>query len=129
MSRIDVHDQLTSIGNGAFAYSGITNFNTGEGRTCRWMYYPVIPTECLVRCRFRDVWLYDGITRIGNRAFQMCNTIYSITCNAIEPPIMGTNNLNTLNNLQVIFVPPESVNAYKTADIWSDYANIITAIV
>ena len=53
--------------------------------------------------------------------------ITSITSNAIEPPALGE---DVFKNrwIQAIYVPTASIGAYKTADGWSQYADVIVGI-
>lgn len=87
---------ITSIGNGAFIDGLFTNIEIPE-----------------------------SITSIGIQAFSNCESLTSITINATTPPTLGKHAFDSTNNCP-IYVPSESVQAYKTA--WSDYANKIQAI-
>lgn len=78
----------------------------------------------------------SGVTLIGNSAFQHCSSLTSITCLATTPPTLrpfknnGTNyyyNFDDTNNAQ-IFVPSQSVDAYKRKTGWIKYASRIKAI-
>lgn len=48
---------------------------------------------------------------------------YIVICRAITPPSLGSNGY--LTNLTAVYVPDESVNAYKTATTWSGIASKI----
>jgi hypothetical protein len=50
----------------------------------------------------------------------------SITCEAITPPELGS--YNDLSTVTVVYVPSESVEAYKNATNWSYYSDVIQAI-
>lgn len=59
--------------------------------------------------------------------------LISITCDAIVPPVIYKGNNSTYNTFDntndcPIYVPSGSVDAYKSADGWSKYANRIQAI-
>ena len=51
----------------------------------------------------------------------------NITCFAITPPGLGESVFLGDDNL-TIYVPASSVDAYKAADGWKDYADRIKAI-
>lgn len=51
----------------------------------------------------------------------------TISCMAINPPILG-NDVFGQRMIEVIYVPNSSVEAYKTADGWSGYADVIVGI-
>ncbi len=67
-----------------------------------------------------------GITSIVNGAFYGNAELTTVTCSATTPPSIGMMVFGSCTNLEHIYVPAESVDAYKTA--WSDYASLIEAI-
>lgn len=68
----------------------------------------------------------SSITYIGNYAFLDCRSLTSITCLSTTPPTLGTNVFS--GTTCSIYVPSASVNTYKTASRWSNYANRIYPI-
>ena len=100
-----------------------------------------------------NVVMHDNVTTIGGRAFQGCSNIESVTlgsgikeihydvfascpnlktvyCKATTPPLAnpesdGWKSFNSNATGRLIYVPLESVDAYKTADGWIDYADSI----
>lgn len=68
--------------------------------------------------------LPSTITQIGISAFYHCTALQTIIIEAITPPTLGWNALTDSNNC-TIYVPDESVEAYKTATNWTAYANKI----
>ena len=69
----------------------------------------------------------DGTTKIGYGAFYNCSRLTSVTIKATTPPTLTSGAFNDTNNCP-IYVPAESVDAYKTATNWSAYADRIQAI-
>ena len=63
----------------------------------------------------------NSVTSIGSNAFYGCSGLSSIIIQTIIPPILHS----SLDNSLVIYVPYESLNAYKTATGWSDNASQI----
>ena len=63
----------------------------------------------------------SGISSIGEEAFVNCFTIY---CKAVTPPTLASNVFG-YGDSREIYVPRNSVEAYKTADGWKNYANYI----
>jgi hypothetical protein len=61
-------------------------------------------------------------------AFAVCGSLISVTINATTPPTLGEN-VFWASSIQTIYVPAESVDAYKSADKWSSYADLIQPIV
>ena len=62
---------------------------------------------------------------IGGWAFQDAASLTSVTCLATTPPILGS---GAFRNTVSVYVPAESVNAYKGASGWSAFASRIFAI-
>lgn len=75
----------------------------------------------------------DNITSIGNGLFYNCSNLSEIRFDSIVPPkvLLGTDETERLftGNApgRLIKVPAGSVNAYKTAQYWSNYADSIVA--
>jgi hypothetical protein len=69
----------------------------------------------------------NSVTSIGEYSFSDCSSLNSIFVHAINPPLLGTNPFYDTNNCP-IYVPTESVDAYKSAQYWRNYANRIQAI-
>lgn len=81
-------------------------------------------------CFKESISLPDRINQIEDFAFDtysdnIVNTI--ITCPVIIPPVLG-HGVFEGRNIQIINVPASSVEAYKTADGWSQYADVIVGI-
>ncbi len=70
----------------------------------------------------------NSVTSIGANVFNRCAGLTSITSENINPPIMNSFALSPIP-LENIYVPSESVDVYKAAAGWSEYAEIITAII
>ena len=76
--------------------------------------------------------LPEGLKYIGRSAFEDC-CITNCSCYAIVPPTLNYvpgyyGDYPFSFGLQAIYVPRESVEAYKTADGWRHYADIIYPI-
>ena len=69
----------------------------------------------------------SNISSIDGYAFDGCSGLRSITVESTTPPTLGSNAFNNTNDCP-IYVPSGSVNAYKAASGWSDYASRIQAI-
>ena len=68
-----------------------------------------------------------SVTKIGSSAFWGCGSLTSIVVKATTPPTGDSYMFNGTENSQ-IYVPSGSVEAYKSAQYWSDYAERIQAI-
>lgn len=70
----------------------------------------------------------SGITNIGTEAFRGCTHLQSITVLATNPPTLAASNSFGETGSGPIYVPSESVDAYKSATNWSSLASRIQAI-
>ena len=109
---IEIPDSVNFIGENAFRID-YTSYSSGE----------------------EEIIIGSGITEISNYAFYVAYNTGStlttkITIKATTPPTLGTNAFykGDTTFITAIYVPRESVNAYKTATNWSNYASIIQPI-
>ena len=66
----------------------------------------------------------NQIERLDNSAFNSCRNLESIIIRVTTPPTLGTNVFYNAN-ICPIYVPDASVNAYKSASGWVEYASRI----
>lgn len=69
--------------------------------------------------------LPETLTYIGNRTFYQDASLQIIICKAATPPQLHSTAFNATNSTFIIYVPDESVEAYKTALNWNAYADRI----
>ena len=80
--------------------------------------------------QLQTVYISSTVSSIRQQAFYGCSALTTVTIEATTPPTMVWNNtFQGCTSLQHIYVPSESVNAYKTAQYWDTYANLIEPIV
>ena len=137
LTSIEIPDSVTSIDVNAFRYctrltsctigSGVTTIADDVFRSCTSLTSIEIPdsvtsigeTAFAYCTRLTSCTIGSGITSIGGSAFWHCDSFLSITCNAITPPTLGDNDVFANTNNCPIYVPCQSIEAYKTA--WSAY--------
>lgn len=119
---------VTSIGTSAFQNcSSLTSINIPSGVTS-------ISERAFQYCSgLTSIVIPDSVTSIGNSAFKNCSGLASITVSATKPPILGGNyafatNYPYMSRGCPIYVPSQSVNVYKAANYWSEYASRIQPI-
>ena len=86
------------------------------------MWYGGVFSNCKSLISVR---LHAGMTSIGNYAFYGCTAIEEVICEAVNPPALSANAFEAASSPFYIYVPDDSVEAYKTADVWSGYATKI----
>ena len=88
-----------------------------------------IGAEAFYRCpNLTSITLPSSITSLGDRAFNHCLVLGTVTCKATTPPTIGDAVFGDNKKLTAIYVPSRSVDAYKAADGWKDYASLIKPI-
>lgn len=116
--------KCTTLGQGAFRA-----VNASYGMIAKEINLPLIQTignQAFQRATITDVKIGANCTSLGQNLF-LNATITNLTCKAVTPPTIGSNNLGS-PTLSHIYVPSGSVEAYKTADGWSAFASIIEGI-
>ena len=97
LSRVSIHENVEIIGDDAF-YG------------CPALSSIIIP---------------ESVTSIGSGAFNGCTGLSHITVHTVTPPDDVTESTFEGTNDCLIYVPSESLDTYKTADGWINYADRI----
>ena len=66
----------------------------------------------------------QSVTTIGVNTFTNCTSLSVFICRAVTPPAMVSSFTGSSADLK-IYVPDDSVEAYKQASGWNKYADII----
>ena len=72
-----------------------------------------------------SVTIPDSVTVIEQQAFDYCGSLTSVYCKSTTPPAGNYDMFDDNASGRKIYVPTESVNAYKSAEYWKDYASAI----
>ena len=120
LTNVTIPESVTAVGEDCFGNSGVknvvwnSNCDITEGVFERDAYGDrILSSVTLNKCG-----------EIAKGAFTNA-TIQEMTVNLSTPPAFEK---STRQNINAIYVPAESVEAYKTATGWSEYADVITAI-
>ena len=145
LASYTIPEGVTCIGNQAFVNcteltsillpEGITSLDIAAFTGCENLASVVLPkslttirSEVFRSCySLTSVVISENITDIESHAFWGCRSLASIECKAIIPP-RGFADMFELTNNCPIYVPNESVEAYKTSSGWINYAERIFGI-
>lgn len=116
LTYILIPNSVKSIGRGAFSH-------------CSSLSEIIIPNSAITigeiafwYCNeLSFITIPNSVTSIGNQAFDNCNNLETVVIKDETPPTLGNKVFN--GTTCSIYVPCESLDTYKTATNWSDYAN------
>lgn len=143
LASVSLGKSITSIGQMAFYNcdslteitipKGVTSIEYATFRSCNKLASVTIPdtvTTIILNAFYNcdnltEITLPNSVTTIGDYAFRNCTSLTSVYCKATTPPTGGYSMFNNNASARKIYVPMTSVDAYKSADYWSDYADAI----
>lgn len=128
LTSVTIPDSVRKIEGFAFYdCDNLSSVDLGNGVTS-------IGRAAFCGCRVASVTIPDGVTSIVDNAFKSCDNLKAVYCKPTVPPTVSL--VNTWlgmrwmafdNNAsdRKIYVPHGSVEAYKTAEGWREYADDI----
>ena len=145
--NVVIPESVTSIGSDAFfgcisltnitIPNGVTTIQTGAFAGCKSLKNITIPEsvtrigeQAFLECNLKSVTIPESVTSLGYMAFGGCSVLESVYCKAVTPPAAEYEYsswhgfANNAENRK-IYVPAASVDAYKAADGWKEYADAI----
>ena len=120
LTSVTIPNGITTIGDYAFTYcSSLTSVTIPDNvTTIGYMAFG----DC---SSLTSVTIPDSVTSIGVYAFSGCSSLTSVYCKATTPPAGGYEMFDNNASGRKIYVPTESVEAYKSANYWRYYADAI----
>ena len=75
-------------------------------------------------CSATQVTIPNSVTSIGDYAFGYCEALTDMTVMAIVPPTTGWDAFYGVSSDIPVYVPAESLEAYKAAEAWNGFNNL-----
>lgn len=121
LKKLNLPTNIEVIESGAFGESGLESIDIPKGIT-------ELSDRIFLGCEsLIIVKLPSSLLKVGNYCFQGCNNITDIYCNAIVPPTC--NSYHSFYDTPVekynLHIPLGSYTAYRYADGWNKFKNII----
>ena len=120
LGNVKIPATVTWIGTYAFcACSSLTEFSIPSNVTS-------IAYGTFYDCtNLATVSIGSSVQNIANMAFYHCSSLTKIICNASTPPNCQSTTFDDSHYSSVqLFVPQNSLNAYKSANYWKNFTNI-----
>ena len=117
LTSVTIGNSVTTIGHGAFyGCSSLTSVTIGNSVT-EIGYYAFSGCSSLT-----SVTIPNSVTTIGYYAFSGCKNVKQITVEAVTPPECSIYAFYGINRNECkLFVPKNSVDAYKKANGWKEF--------
>ena len=145
LESVVIPDGVTSIGYGAFQRcesltsvdipAGVTTIEATAFSACYSLTSVDIPAGVTIITSsvfsgtgLTSIEIPEDVVTIDYHAFRECTGLAAVTCYAVTPPELRDYAFMDNADGRIIYVPAESVDAYKKAAGWSTYADAIVSI-
>lgn len=119
LKRVSFPSTLQNIGVQAFGNTALESVILPEG-------IHTISSYAFWNCQsLKELVIGSQVRYIHNNSFDECNSLESITCNAINPPNIESNVFSsTTYRWANLYVPNKSISAYTANTSWGRFSNI-----
>ena len=120
LTSVTIGNSVTSIGEYAFYFcSGLTSITIPNSVTS-------IGNYAFQKCSgLTSITIGNSVTTIGRHAFGNCSSLTSVTIKSETPLTITHYNFFTNRANAILFVPAGCVDAYKGADFWKGFKEIL----
>ena len=80
-----------------------------------------VPSYAFDGTNLVSVYLPASIEKIGYRAFEGCESLTSITCYAMTPPVLEDRVFENTQEGLIVYVPAAAIAQYQDAEGWKDF--------
>lgn len=141
---ITIPESVTNIGAGAFGYCSsltsitipnsvsVASIGAATFASCPIVSITIPESVKIIEeyafsfcSRLTSVTIPESVTKISEYAFSSCGNITTLICEAITPPDCGYACFDYVNKSIPLYVPANSINAYKEATQWKEFTNIL----
>lgn len=119
LSEINIPETLSYLETGAFdRCNSLKSIELPEG-------LEYIGEFCFSECDFSEITIPSTVTEVGNEAFAWNRNLVKVSCKSVTPPACKDRSFILIGPDPVLYVPAESIDAYKEAEGWRKFSQII----
>lgn len=121
LSGVTLPNTITNIGESAFTFSTVKNMIIPNS-------VKTIGLQAFAISSLESITLGSGLTSIGDYAFSNCTGLTAIKSLASTPPTLAASTCfdETTYTSATLTVPYNVLNAYKNANYWKKFTNIVS---